>query len=831
MTRDAPTITLLVFGILAFTFPLGAASVTLSGRVVDENEAPVGSARITVRAANSTTPGGPWQSQTDPTGTFALTLPQPGDYLINVDREGYYALRDHPIHAENDQQVTLVVSAIREVFQSTNVNEETSPVDISQTRNAERLTGTEINDVFYPNSHSLRNAMKLMPGVLEDPTGALHFNGSSENQVLYVLNGFDITDPISNLFQTKLAVEGVRSLDYSSARYSPEFGKGSAGVLAINTENGTDAFHYTTTDFIPGISIQHGLRIGNWYPRVGASGPIVRGRAWFSDTFNSEYTSAFFTDLPSGQNTRSGWAGSNLLHTQINMTPANILFADFLLNVDNENRLGLGALDPVSTTLNVQTREYFGSVKDQIYLGHGALVEFGYAHNYFSDGQTPQGQNLYVFSPAGRSGNYFVTSTQTAARDQVLINGYLPSFQFFGSHQIKAGVDDDFLYYNGDFRRTGYELIGISGQLLSKTLFQGSGLFHLSETLASAYVLDTWRVSKRLQLDLGLREDWDRRIGDFVWSPRLAFSWAPFASARTRISGGYSITPDAVSLEILGRPLDQSAVTTNYNLDGIPAGPPLLTAFTRGNGPLELPRASNWSIGVDHEVSPHLFANAKYLRRRTSDGFAFVNTLALDAPPSELPLPNAASGGIYQLTNLRNDDYDAFQVSARQTFSGQYEWMISYTRSRAQSNAVLDFNSADPLQVLSNLVPMPWDSPNRVLGWAYLPLPWKKWAVAVLADARTGYPFSVQQQTGVISGAVDSRRYPLNFDLDIAIERMVTLRGYRFALRVGMDNVTDQANPTAVDNTIGSAHFLQFYGAEGRHFVARIRFFGRAAAK
>ncbi len=277
MTREAPAITLLLAGILATLFPLVAAGITLSGRVVDENEAPVGSARITVsRVVSSTAPAALWQTQTDPTGSFSLTIPEPGDYLVNVDREGYYEVRDHPIHAENDQQVTLVVNSIREVFQSTNVNEEPSPVDISQTRNAERLTGTEVNDIFYPNSHSLRNAMTLMPGVLEDPTGAMHFNGSSENQVLYVLNGFNITDPISNLFQTTLAIEGIRSLDYSSARYSPEFGNGSAGVLAISTENGTDAFHYTATDFVPGISLQHGVRIGNWYPRVGVSGPILK---------------------------------------------------------------------------------------------------------------------------------------------------------------------------------------------------------------------------------------------------------------------------------------------------------------------------------------------------------------------------------------------------------------------------------------------------------------------------------------------------------------------------------------------------------------------------
>jgi hypothetical protein len=169
----------------------------------------------------------------------------------------------------------------------------------------------------------------------------------------------------------------------------------------------------------------------------------------------------------------------------------------------------------------------------------------------------------------------------------------------------------------------------------------------------------------------------------------------------------------------------------------------------------------------------------------------------------------------------------------RQTFSGQYEWMASYTRSRALSNAVLDPNTAQPLQVLPDLVPMPWDAPNRFLSWAYLPLPrryriTKDWAVSVLADMRTGFPFSVRDQTGTIAGVFDSYRYPLHFDLNIAIERMITLRGYRFALRGGVDNATNQANPTAVNNVVGAPQFQQFLGAEGRHYVVRIRFFGRA---
>jgi hypothetical protein len=806
--------------------PAMAWDVTLQGRVVDENGAPVREARVSVRAAAGA--ANAHQAETDPTGVFRIALPESGDVFITVERDGYYALKDYPAHIEGAQELHLVVNSVREVFQSVNVNEQTSPVDVGQTQSQQRLSGTEVNDIPYANSHSLLSSLPLMQGVLLDPAGNLHINGSDPTQTLYLLNGFNISNPISGQFQTLLAVEGIRSVELSSGRFSPEFGKGSAGVLAVNTENGTDVFHYTATDFIPGLSLQQGLRLGNWYPRLGISGPIVRGRAWFSDTFDSEYTEALVRGLPSGQNTSSGWAGSNLLHAQVNLTPSNIVFADFLFNIQNDWRVGLGPLTPVSTTSTVRTRDYFGSIKDQIYLGRGALLEYGYAHTAFSTSQSPQGQNLYVLSPQGDGGNYFVNSTQSATRDEGMVQAFLPRFQFAGSHQFEVGTDIDWRHYDADYHRTGYEVLGLSGQLLSETLFPSPASFHVNDSEFSAYLLDTWRVSKRLQFNLGLRADRDQSIGAAAWSPRAAFSWSPFASARTKISGGYSITHDAVPMGVLGLPLDQAAVTTMYNSNGAPVGPPALTTFAIGNSGLSLPRASNWTLDADRQLSAHVFLSAKYLRRRGTDEFAFIDTLDPNAPPSLLPLPGGESGGVYQLTNLRRDNYDSVSISIRQTLSGQYEWMASYTRSRALSNAVLDPDTPQPLQLVTDLVPMPWDAPNRLLAWGYLPLPWKNWAISVLADMRSGFPFSVREENGVIAGAVDSYRYPLNFDLNLAIERMVILRGYRFALRGGVDNLTSQANPTAVNNVIGAPQYLRFLGDEGRHFVVRIRFFGRA---
>lgn len=798
------------------TLPLWGADVTLRGRVVDENGAPVRDAHVQA--------GTIWEGETDPTGEFIVTLPKAGDLSISIEREGYYALKNQLTHLDSSQEITFVMNTIHEVFQSENVSGQASPVDVGQTQSEEHLSGTEVNNIPYANSHSLRNALGMFSEAVQDTGGGLHLNGADENQVLYLFNGFNINNPISGQFNTLLPVEGIRSVDLSAGQTSAEFGKGSAGVLRITTETGTDRFHYTATDFIPGVDIKQGVRIGNWYPRVGISGPIKKGRAWFSEMFQSEYTQTLIAGLPNGQNNRSGWAGSNILHGQMNLSSSNILFADFLVNIDNQARVGLGVLNPVETTYSVNTQQYVGTIKDQKYFGRGALVEVGFAHNYFSVANKPRGEELFVLGPEGDSGNYFLHSQQAATRDQALLQGFLPKVNWFGEHQFQVGGDFDWLRYSANFQRTGYELLGLSGQLISETLYPTPAQFHVPDTELSVYALDTWRIAKNLQVSLGLRGDRDQGIGATGWSPRAAVSWSPFESGKTRVSGGYAITHDAVTMQMLGQPLDQVGVTTMYNANGSVQGAPTVARYEITRNGLKLPGAGNWTAGIDQQITSRIFVGTKFLRRKGSDGFAFLNVLDPTAPPAITPQNNA----LYQLTNLRHDDYDSVGVSVRQMLSGQFGWTVAYTWSRSVSNAVIDPNSPVPVQQLPDLVPTPWDVPHRIVARGYAPLPWKNWAISAFVDWRSGLPFSVRDQTGLIYGAVDGYRFPVNFDLNLAVERMLTWRGYRFALRGGMDNITNQANPTAVNQVLGTQKFLQFLGDEGRHFVVRIRFFEKS---
>ena len=800
----------------------GYAQVSLSGRVVDEVGAPLDRARISARKAGGTQ----HTVETGPTGAFRIPVQDPGTYLVSVQRTGYFQLSERPVEVSGvPQEVTLVLNSNREIFQTVNVGESSSPVDPAQTEREQRLSGTEVNDIPYPATQSFKNSLKLIPGVVQDPGAGLHFHGGAEYQTQYTLDGFDITDPITGRFNTTLAVEGIRSVDVLSSRESAQYGRGSAGTMAVKVENGTDQYHFTATNFIPGIDTRNGFSMGAWSPRAGFSGPLNKGRAWFSDSITGGYNNGFVSGLPKGQNTNSSWSAGNLFHAQVNLTQSNILFADFLTNFTSQAHSGLGALDPIGTTSSRHSDEWLGSVKDSQAWRSGAYVEMGLsAHRVFHQ-STPQGSQPYIISPEGRGGNYFINSREHGGRKQAFVNFFPPVVRWAGRHQFQTGVDFQHLDYTAGFRRTGYEIIGLAGLPVFATSFVGDGDYHLSNSTQASYINDHWTIRKPLTADIGIRQDWDQLTGRTVFSPRLAMAWSPFDKAHTKFAAGYTVIYDATNLSTFARPFDQQAVTIPYSPGGIP-GTPYTTTFMQGHG-LRLPRYDQFSAGVEHDFGHGISATADWMRKRGRDGLVYK---ALNAAPpivEQQIFPGAETGGINILTNLREDRYDEYALTIRQSLPNQYTWLLSYIHSKAVSNAVLDVSIDQTLQVSDNFGPVPWDVPNRILSEGYLPLPLKNWAVAYLFDWRTGFPFSVVTQDNQVVGPVNSQRFGANFDLNLHLERRFQLFRYRFAIRVGANNLTDQRNATAVNNVQGSPSFMRFFGTEGRHFVVRIRLFGR----
>jgi len=819
----------LVLGLTVVSLP-AFASISVNGRVVDETNAAVDQARISLRPAGAIS-GELYSAVSDPTGSFTLSLPGPGRYIATVEGDGYFSLKDREIEVADAaleiQDVHFTLNHEREVFQSVKVSASPSAIDVDKTSAERKLTGVEIVDIPYSPTRDLRMALTLLPGVIEDQAGGLHFDGGAENQTLYLLDGFNISDPLTGKFNTHLSVESVRSADWLSGRYSPEFGKGSAGALEIHTDMGDNPWRYSATNFVPGFDTRTGLHLDTWEPQFNLSGPIVPGRAWFSDHLDADYAEPVVPGLPGGQNRTQTFQTSNIARAQVDLTPSNILFADYLINYTLIPENGLAVLSPASTTTDIRSRIFFVSAKDQIYLTRGMLLEVGAAVDSGFVRLSPQGNALYDISSFGNMGNYYINSAESSHREQFLANLFLPAFEWMGRHQWKIGTDLDRLHYWQNIDRTGIDVYDTSGALSRQTKFGGSGLLSQPGLEASWYVLDDWKVRHNLAVEIGARQDWDELLRRTAISPRVAASWAPFGWKDTKISAGYAILRDATQLQLFARPHDQYAIDTFFNPDGSVASGPLLSVFEITDPHLRVPLYQSWTLGFERRLPGKIDLTATYLRKRGDDGLAYANILPGAPPPPALIAAYGTDqfGGIYNLTNSRTDVYDAVEIAARQRFGEGYEWMVSYTRSRAWSSAVVDMTADQPLQVLDNSGRVGWDAPNRLVSWGYLPTKWPRWALAYTMEARTGLPYSVVNGMGQVVGGVNSQRFPFYFDLNVHPEFKFKLFGVRWAVRGGFNNITGHGNPTVAQTIPGEA--VRFYGSDKRHFVFRVRWLGK----
>jgi hypothetical protein len=818
-------------GALSICLEAGAADVQLSGRIVDENGTAVPGARVTLTSAAGATDAARNQAIADPIGKFLFQVAAPGDYLLGAEREGFFRVQNRVVRlAEGSNEVTLVLNPAREVFEKVDVAYSPPQVDFERTTPEERLTATQVVEIPYPSTNTLRNVLRAMPGVTQDSRGGIHLNGGTEEQILYTLDGFQINDPLTGRFESRLSVESVRAVEVTPLNPA-EFGKGVSGTLAIKTIAGDDKLRYSGTNFLPGIEDRKGFAISGWTPRFNVSGPIWKGRAWFSEGFDIQYDQNIIDELPKGQDRGSAWRLGNLLRSQVNITPSNTLFTSFLWNRWKSGRNGLGALSPLETTVDQRSRQYFFSVKDQWAFTRSALVEVGYAMNRTFGREIPQGHGILVYTPEGERGNAFLDATRKAGRDQFLSNIFLPSFTFLGGHQIKAGVDIDTENYWQDAIRTGYVYLNEKQVPLRSVRFGGSGLASRSNTESASYIQDSWKPRPSILVEAGLRQDWERLLGNVILSPRLGISWAPPGLESTKVSAGYGVIAEQTSLRLLSRPFDQYALTTYFRPDGSVERGPAVSLYTLGPGGLKTPRYRSYSVGLEQRFRTGLYARFEYLGRRGRDGLTYVNSAmsALTLPPYDTPSAFQAQtiDAIYQLNNSRRDVYDSFTATFRQTFHKQYEWLASYTRSRALSNAVLDVSVDDPMLFSTNVGRMPWDAPNRFVSWGYLPTPFENWAIAYLMEARNGFPFSIQDSLGVLKGDPNDFRYPVFFELNLHLERRFVFHRNRWAFRFGFNNITNHKNPNVVNNDTSSPTFLAMYGGQRRALNFRLRWLGK----
>jgi carboxypeptidase family protein len=783
-----------------------------SGVVVDEDGVPIAAAKITLQSDS----GQMFRAETNGAGRFVVRNIAPGDYKVEARKEEFFVLSGKTLTLRSgSNDVTLTLKHAEELHEQVQVTAAANQVDTQETAQKETLTAREIRDIPVPNSHVLQESLTALPEVVRDNVGGLHIAGARSGETQYLLDGFEIGDPVNNTLSARFNVDATRAAEVQTSRIGAGYAHSGANVLNLETPDGDDKWRFGTTNPTPGINIQQGVHLGDWYPRFTFSGPIERGRFWFSDAISLQHVFSLVKELPRGANTSTQWAGDNLFRVQYNLSPKHILHGSFLYNRTQDQSLGLDALDPESTTLDLHQQRTFVSVKDQIWL-YDTLIEMGVAADSEGVDFFPQGTAPYVLLVNGTSGNFFERLHEHGTRVQGLFNVIAASRHWHGTHQVSLGANIAGVEFRQAATRGEIQALRADGTLVRQSTFAGPASPQATNTQAGGYAQDNWSPFKRIVLQGGLRTDWDRFTDSAMIEPRVSGNWLPFGDDRAKLSLGWGIYNAPLNLAVLEQAFDQQQIDVFFDTTGkVPAGAPAISQFLLPAHGLRQPRFTTTSAGWQQKIRRNTLVSLELLGRTGYHGFVYV-----DQNPAQ-------NGGMFLLQDTRKDRYRAANITLRHIFSEDMQVYGAFTRSRATSNQVLNPVLGSIFFAPQQSAPVAWDAPNRLLTWGWAPTHIWKIQFSYFFEYRTGYPYSVVNLQQQLVGTANSSRFPAYENLNIALEKKFAFRGYLWGARIEMVNAFDHANSNVVVNNIDAPNFRAFSGGQGRAFTARFRFAGR----
>jgi hypothetical protein len=813
--------------LLAVSFCAADAPLTLRGRVLDENGQPVAGVQVKLEGLGNVK----FSALTDDAGYFSVPNLPPGEYTARMEKVAFFILRGQTIQvAAGATEFTFTLNHIQEVREKVDVVADPNRIEPTETAQSATLTSTEFFYIPVASSHDYRQSLIALPQVLRDNQALLHIAGARATQSQYLMDSFEVGDPVSGALTIPIIVDALRTAEVETGRFGAEFAHPGASILKFESPDGDDRWRFNATDFIPGLNVQQGVRLGNYYPRITFSGPLVTGKLWFLQSFSFDHTLNVERDIKTGDNTSEQWSGDSLSRLLWHIAPNDSLHFTLLYNNESDTNAGLDSLHPQSTTLDVPSNRIFASIKNQLWWNH-TLFEVGFAEDRINRDFDPQGNAPYLLLVNGAQGNFFQRSDQLSKRHQFFADGIRPGTHWHGLHTFSAGTNISVVLLNQSSTRGEIQAFyapqpNAQPQLARLTTFTGNAIVDVSNTLAGAFVQDNWTLSSHWVAQIGLRGDWDQFVRQTMVQPRATVNFLPFSDGRGKFSIGWGIYNIPLNLSVLGQTQDQQQVDTLY-FYGNRCNPPqamcttgpATSTFTMPANGLQQPFFDITSAGWQERIWKKTILSVELLARNGHHELAF-ETLN----PGQI-------GSVFLLQSTRRDKYRGATMSVRHTFEKGAVLFGSYTRSRANTDQELDPLLGQMFFAAQQGAPLSWDAPNRALSWGTVPTP--LWGIdfAYLFEYRTGYPFSVVNQQQFLIGAPNSLRFPDYASVNISLEKKFRFRKYLFAVRGSVINLTDRQNPNVVVNNsdaIGvTPAFLTFSGGQGRAFTGRLRFLGR----
>ena len=666
---------------------------------------------------------------TSATGSYQVVDLRPGDYTVTFSLTGFQTVRQPQIALSAAFTATVNATLPVGQLQEEVVVQGGSPVIDVRSGTSERALHQELIEGI-PVGRIPNVAVMLVPGAVTarpdvggsetGQTAGVSVHGSQTRDLVWNTDGLDMTsNTASGGVSGQYPNQGsYQEIVVQTKALPAEIGAGGVSVNMITKDGGNtfrgDLFGTFTNGSLQADNVsdeqrERGLTAPSstdvFYDlNASVGGPVLRDKLWFfgsarrfrvdrfeASTFNPDGSQALDENLI--------WNTSGKLTWQINEANRLSGFADYNYKIREHRRQTTAQYQFVSPEASYNSPLWgpVSNVKLTSTLRPNLLLDAGFSWYYIPwslDYQPDLAADALPRVDIARS-----TLTGAPPPSMVRANqerrtwsavaSWLPRWR--GEHQVKGGLQFQHAPYGQIFDSLGHgDLVARyrNGAPDSVTVYNTPVATSLDQYELGLFVQDTWTLTSRLTLNLGLRyerhagslNEQSAAAGDFVpartypaqsnvvlWNtfvPRLAAAYDLTGSGRTVVKVSASQYTQRQGSQLIDQfnPLRQNTEVRGWrdlNNDLVPQ----FDEIGPGQGALDrgatvridpdLVRPRQWEVtaSLEHQLADDFAVTASYFYRDYRDLTAVVNVAVTEADYSPLTITNPLDGTPFTIYN------------------------------------------------------------------------------------------------------------------------------------------------------------------------------------
>lgn len=821
--------------------------VTLEGIVTDEEGSPLPGATITVKNMET---GYTKSTISREDGSYIISGIQPGKYECEVSLTGFATqIRSGMTFAVGARLSIDFILKPATIEEEVTVVAESPMVEVTKSEISAVIERKKIDSLpLYDRDFSDLTIIKA--GVAGDRSNAQPL-GSEE----ILIDGVSNEWVGRNTTNLEIPADAIQEFRVMTNQYEAEYGNASGMIRSAITRSGTNEFrgrlaffsrdeifddvnYFVKHDEYKGPEVDYEKEKFKHYNYSGfLGGPLKKDKAHFFVNYDGISHEEYFTitsplvkkeTLPRTRNRHQVLAKFNYQFSE-----KNLISLRYSLNRPTYNDYGGGGMYTYSTTYDMEEITHDFQLNWTYYPTDNTMNEARVLYSYNKYGyHCVDDDSYFIARPSG----YFGARGNLPQEVPTSRYQFVDNFSLFmGPHSIKFGIDASYIYLDGYVKQyvPGYYIFltdepfdPANPATYPYILIRSPKIADIDSPYweVGAFVQDSWKVSPRLTLNIGLRYNYytvkfiDIKKFDIRhFNPRFGFSFDPIGDGKTSIRGGigtYSQNPQ-LNLGLLIGIMDQLVIQYIF-YPGYP-DPSVPNPFAPQLPVLEPPLTKY--VGEPDTICPYTVQTTLGFQREFlkdfSIGIDLVYSKGMKFSRIENDNPVIPGTGYLRKDMTKADvfvfrmngrsDYRALYLSLAKRYSHGWSLDIAYTLSRSWSDVETeqtgpydnDEGNWDRMYGPNN-----YDARHRlvVTGIVDLPLGFQ---LSGLAYYRSALPWTAFYKTDVNLDGLNwdmlgehrnDRRGFDWFNLNVRLSKFIRIKRFRFQLFAEAYNLTNRTN-------------------------------------